>query len=180
MKEEMYSYRYPRPAVTADCVIFGFDGTSLQVLLIERGNEPYKGKWAFPGGFVNEDESCEQGALRELQEETGLTNVSVEQFHTFSNPNRDPRTRVITVAYYALVSIQDVQGADDAARAAWFALDDVPPLAFDHDAILREALKRLHERYLLDPESFKQLNEKFSPKQLQTFIEKYSTPHQNG
>lgn len=169
MKEEMYSYRYPRPAVTADCVIFGFDGVSLQVLLIERGNEPYKGKWAFPGGFVNEDESCEQGALRELQEETGLTDVSVEQFHTFSDPNRDPRTRVITVAYYALVSIQDVQGADDAARAAWFALDDVPPLAFDHDAILREALKRLRERYLLYPDSFKQLNVKITPEQLQNF-----------
>ena len=87
----MYSYKYPHPAVTADCVIFGFDGTRLQVLLVERGLEPCKGKWAFPGGFVKIDESCEDGALRELEEETGLTGAYIEQFHTFSDPDRDPR-----------------------------------------------------------------------------------------
>ena len=105
----MYSYKYPHPSVTTDCVIFGFDGTKLQVLLVERGIDPYKGKWAFPGGFIKMDESCEEGALRELKEETGLTGAYIEQFHTFSDPNRDPRERVITVAYYALVRIQDVK-----------------------------------------------------------------------
>ena len=129
----MYSYKYPHPSVTTDCVIFGFDGTKLQVLLVERGIEPYKGHWAFPGGFIKMDESCEEGALRELQEETGLTGAYIEQFHTFSDPDRDPRERVVTVAFYALVRIQDVKGGDDASRAAWFALDAVPGLAFDHD-----------------------------------------------
>lgn len=166
-----YTYKYPHPSVTADCVIFGFDGTKLQVLLIERGIEPYKGQWAFPGGFVNIDESCEDGALRELQEETGLTGVYIEQFHTFSHPKRDPRERVITVAYYALVRLQDVKAGDDAARAVWFALDEIPQLAFDHDLILREALRRLRERIHFEPVGFELLPEKFTMKQLQNLYE---------
>ena len=108
------------------------------------------------------EESCEEGALRELKEETGLTGAYIEQFHTFSDPNRDPRERVITVAFYALVRIQDVKGGDDAARAAWFALDAVPQLAFDHDRILREALKRLRERIHFEPIGFELLPEKFT------------------
>lgn len=167
----MYSYKYPHPSVTTDCVIFGFDGTKLQVLLIERGIDPYKGKWAFPGGFIKMDESCEEGALRELNEETGLTNTYIEQFHTFSDPNRDPRERVITVAYYALVRIQDVKGGDDAAKAEWFALDQVPQLAFDHDRILRAALQRLRERIHFEPIGFELLPEKFTMKQLQNLYE---------
>ena len=147
MEENKYCYKYPHPAVTTDCVIFGFDGTKLQVLLIERGIEPFKGKWAFPGGFLNMDESAEQGALRELREETGLTGAFIEQFGCFSEPDRDPRERVITIAYYALVKIQHVVGGDDAAKARWFALDDVPQLAFDHDRILRE-LQSLYEAIL--------------------------------
>ena len=167
----MYSYKYPHPSVTTDCVIFGFDGTKLQVLLVERGIEPYKGHWAFPGGFIKMDESCEEGALRELQEETGLTGAYIEQFHTFSDPDRDPRERVVTVAFYALVRIQDVKGGDDASRAAWFALDAVPGLAFDHDRILREALKRLRERIHFEPIGFELLPEKFTLKQLQNLYE---------
>lgn len=167
----MYSYKYPHPSVTTDCVIFGFDGTKLQVLLIERGIDPYKGKWAFPGGFIKMDESCEEGALRELNEETGMTNTYIEQFHTFSDPNRDPRERVITVAYYALVRIQDVKGGDDAAKAEWFALDQVPQLAFDHDRILRAALQRLRERIHFEPIGFELLPEKFTMKQLQNLYE---------
>lgn len=107
----MYSYKYPHPAVTTDCVIFGFDGTKLQVLLVERGLEPYKGRWAFPGGFLKMDESAVQGARRELFEETGLKAEYMEQFHTFSDPCRDPRERVITIAYYALCKISEVKGA---------------------------------------------------------------------
>lgn len=171
MDEKKFCYKYPHPAVTTDCVIFGFDGTRLQVLLVQRGIEPYKGRWAFPGGFLKMDESCEQGALRELQEETGLTGAYIEQFHAFSDPNRDPRERVITVAYYALVKIQQVQGGDDADRADWFALDEVPPLAFDHDMILREALKRLRERIHFEPVGFELLPEKFTMKQLQNLYE---------
>ena len=167
----MYSYKYPRPSVTTDCVIFGFDGIKLRVLLIERGFEPYKGRWAFPGGFVNMDESCEEGALRELKEETGLTGAYIEQFHTFSDPNRDPRDRVITVAYYALVRIQDVKAGDDAAKAEWFALDKVPQLAFDHDRILQTALKRLREQIYFEPIGFELLPEKFTLKQLQNLYE---------
>ena len=90
MEEMKYCYKYPHPSVTTDCVIFGFDGNQLQVLLIERGIEPYKGRWAFPGGFLNMEESAEEGALRELKEETGLTGAYIEQFHTFTDPNRDP------------------------------------------------------------------------------------------
>lgn len=171
MEAKMYSYKYPHPSVTTDCVIFGFDGTKLQVLLVERGLEPYKGKWAFPGGFVKMDESCEEGALRELKEETGLTGAYIEQFHTFSDPNRDPRERVITVAYYALVRIQDVKAGDDAAKAGWFALDEVPQLAFDHDRILRAALKCLRERIHFEPIGFELLPEKFTLKQLQNLYE---------
>ena len=171
MEEKKYCYKYPHPSVTTDCVIFGFDGQKLQVLLIERGIEPYKGRWAFPGGFLNPDETAEQGALRELQEETGLTDAYIEQFHTYTDPNRDPRERVITIAYYALVRIQEVKGGDDAAKAQWFALDEVPQLAFDHDRILRDAMRQIRERIHFEPIGFELLPEKFTMKELQSLYE---------
>ncbi len=169
--ENQYCYRYPHPAVTTDCVIFGFDGERLQVLLIERGIEPFKGKWAFPGGFIKMDESAEEGALRELREETGLDNAYIEQFHTFSDPNRDPRERVITIAYLALVRLQEVKAGDDAAAARWFPIDEIPALAFDHDYILRIALQRLREQLHFQPIGFELLPEKFTMKELQTLYE---------
>ena len=171
MEEKKYSYKYPHPSVTTDCVIFGFDGGKLKVLLVERGLEPYKGRWAFPGGFVKMDESCEEGALRELEEETALKGTYVQQFHTYSDPNRDPRERVITVAFFALVRIQEVEAGDDANKAQWFAIDEVPQLAFDHDVILRDALKRLHERIHFQPIGFELLPEKFTMRQLQNLYE---------
>lgn len=171
MNENQYVYKYPRPSVTTDCVIFGFDGQSLQVLLIERGIEPYKGMWAFPGGFLNPTETAEEGALRELSEETGLKDAYIEQFHTYSDPERDPRDRVITIAYYALVRLQQVQGGDDAARAQWFPMDQIPRLAFDHDRILRDAMKQLRERIHFEPIGFELLPEKFTMKDLQTLYE---------
>lgn len=171
MEDIIYTYKHPHPAVTTDCVIFGFDGTKLQVLLIERGIEPYKGRWAFPGGFLNPDETAEDGALRELREETGLSGAYIEQFHTYTDPNRDPRERVITIAYYALVRIQEVKGGDDAAKAQWFPLEDVPQLAFDHDRILREAISRLRERIHFKPVGFELLPEKFTMKELQALYE---------
>lgn len=171
MEENKYCYKYPHAAVTTDCVIFGFDGERLQVLLIERGIEPYKGRWAFPGGFLKIDETAEEGALRELKEETGLEGAYMEQFHTFSAPERDPRKRVITIAYYALVKIQEVKGGDDAASARWFPLDDIPSLAFDHDYILRMAIQRLREQIHFQPIGFELLPEKFTLKELQLLYE---------
>ena len=171
MEENKYCYKYPHPAVTTDCVIFGFNGERLQVLLIERGIEPYKGCWAFPGGFLKMDETAEEGAKRELKEETGLENAYIQQLHTFSAPNRDPRERVITIAYYALVKIQEVKGGDDAASARWFPLDEIPPLAFDHDYILRMATQRLREQIHFQPIGFELLPEKFTIRELQSLYE---------
>lgn len=167
----MYCYRYPHPAVTTDCVIFGFDGERLQVLLIERGIEPFKGRWAFPGGFIKMDETAEEGALRELKEETGMENAFIQQFHTFTNPLRDPRERVITIAFYALVRIQEVKGGDDAASARWFPLDEIPALAFDHDHMLRMATQRLRQEIHFHPIGFELLPEKFTLRELQSLYE---------
>lgn len=157
--------------MTTDCVIFGYDGKSLKVLLVERGIEPFKGCWAFPGGFLEMDEDALTGARRELKEETGLDQAFMEQFHTFSEVGRDPRGRVITIAYYALVKISDVRGGDDATRAEWFSLADVPPLAFDHDRILRMATSRLRERIHFEPVGFELLPEIFTMPQLQNLYE---------
>ena len=169
--KDTYTYDYPRPAVTTDCVIFGYDGKELKVLLIERGIEPFKGCWAFPGGFLNMDEDALAGARRELKEETGLENAFIEQFHTFSEPGRDPRGRVITIAHYALVKIQEVEGGDDAAQARWFPIGEVPPLAFDHDRILRMAMSRLKEKIHFEPVGFELLPDVFTMPQLQNLYE---------
>ncbi|MDE5996759.1 MAG: NUDIX hydrolase [Muribaculaceae bacterium] len=171
MEGKQYCYKYPHPAVTTDCVIFGFDGEDLNVLLIERGIDPYKGHWAFPGGFLNPDESAETGAIRELKEETGIESAYIEQFHTYSSPDRDPRERVITIAYMALVKIQEARGGDDAADAKWFPIGKTPSLAFDHDLILRDALTRLRERIHFHPIGHDLLPEKFTMKELQTLYE---------
>lgn len=170
-EELKYHYKYPHPSVTTDCVIFGFDGSNLKVLLVQRGIEPYKGRWAFPGGFLRMDESAEEGALRELREETGLQGAYIKQFHTFSDPKRDPRERVITIAYYALVKLQEVIGGDDAAQARWFALNEVPSLAFDHDQILRRAEQELRKQIHFEPIGFELLPEKFTMKELQQLYE---------
>lgn len=143
--EKRYCYRYPHPAVTADCIIFGMDGNAVRILLIKRGAEPFKGKWAFPGGFMNIDETAEECALRELKEETGLENVEIEQLHTYTAVKRDPRERVITVAYTGIVKLTEVKGGDDASLAQWFPINEIPELAFDHQEILQDALARLGE-----------------------------------
>jgi 8-oxo-dGTP diphosphatase len=171
MGENKFCYKYPHPAVTADCVIFGFDGLNLKVLLVQRGIEPFKGRWAFPGGFMQMDETIEECARRELREETGLEINTVEQFHIFSDVNRDPRERVLTVAHYALVRLADVEGGDDAARAQWFAQDEIPSLAFDHDRILRMALSTLKERICFEPIGFELLPEVFTMTELQNLYE---------
>ena len=171
MEELKYHYKYPHPSVTTDCVVFGYDGLRLNVLLIERGADPFKGHWAFPGGFLNIDESAQQGAKRELFEETGLREAYLRQFHTFSAVNRDPRERVISIAYYALVRISEVKGGDDAAKAQWLPLDSVPPLAFDHDMMLRMAIKELRRQIHFEPIGIELLPEKFTMTQLRHLYE---------
>ena len=143
--EGNYCYRYPHPAVTTDCVVFGYDGLHLNVLLIERGGEPFKGCWAFPGGFLNIDEDAPDGARRELLEETGLQVADIEQLGAFATPDRDPRERVISIAYFTLTRIQPVQGGDDARVARWFPINKLPPLAFDHQEMFEQALQRLSD-----------------------------------
>lgn len=167
------TYDHPRAALTVDCAVFGLDDDGLKVLLIQRGIEPFAGRWALPGGFVHLDETLEQAALRELREETGLERVFLEQLYTFGDPGRDPRERVVTVAYYALVRLGDhtVQAATDARSVAWFATDDLPALAFDHDAILAAALKRLQAKVRYQPIGFELLPPKFSLTQLQRLYE---------
>ena len=168
----MYTYQYPHPAVTTDCVIFGYDlREGLSVLLVQRGIDPFKGRWAFPGGFLRMDEDADTGARRELMEETGFEAESITQFGAFTAVDRDPRERVITIAYLALVRKGDVQGGDDAADARWFPVTAVPPLAFDHDRILRIALERLKEQIHFRPVGFELLPEVFTMSQLQALYE---------
>ena len=171
--KNQFCYEYPRPAVTADCVIFGYSGSELQLLLIERGNEPFKGEWALPGGFLNMDEDTDTCALRELQEETGLEKVYVEQLYTFSRVDRDPRGRVITIAYYALVNLFDyqVKAGDDAVNARWFALSELPELAFDHADIIQTAIGRLRGKIRYQPLGFELLPEQFTIPELQRLYE---------
>lgn len=167
MEELTYQYKYPHPSVTTDNVIFGFDGQTVKVLLIERGGEPYKGYWAFPGGFLEMDESAEEGARRELMEETGLTAGVVRQFHAFSAPDRDPRERVLTIAFYSLVRMSEVKGMDDAQRAEWFPLTEVPRLAFDHEEMLRVALEEVGKEIRLQTKVWKELTGGFSQDEVQ-------------
>ncbi len=141
----MYTYAYPHPAVTTDVVVFTLRDQELKLLLIKRGGDPYKGKWALPGGFVQMDEDLDSSARRELAEETGVSGVYLEQLYTFGAVNRDPRERVITVAYYALIPSDKLQlrAATDAEAVGWFGIDELPRLAFDHRDIVRLAHQRL-------------------------------------
>ena len=139
----MYSYKYPHPAIAADCVVFVREGAEVKVLLIERRNAPCKGEWAFPGGFMNIDETAEEAARRELEEEMGLKVGSVRQVGAFTAVDRDPRERVVSITYYAeLPRVVAVSGSDDARSARWSSLNNLPKLAFDHEMILQKALER--------------------------------------
>lgn len=168
-----FTYEYPRAALTVDCVVFGFDGEGLKLLLIERGLEPFKGRWALPGGFVRVDEELEHAARRELREETGITEVVLEQFHTFGGVHRDPRERVVSVAYFALTRLADhrPQASTDARQAVWFSADELPKLAFDHHGIIQQALAHLRSRVRVEPIGFHLLPPKFTLTQLQGLYE---------
>lgn len=171
---QVFSYSHPRPALTVDCVVFGLaQPDSLQVMLIRRDLPPFEGEWALPGGFVHQDESLEAAARRELQEETGMTDIFLEQLYTFGAVNRDPRDRVVTVAYYALVNLSQhpVKAATDAREAVWFAIDALPALAFDHGEIVAAAIARLKGKVRYEPIGFELLPQKFTLSQLQMLYE---------
>jgi 8-oxo-dGTP diphosphatase len=168
---------YPSPSVTADGVVFGVTfesgGPALRVLLIERGEAPFEGALALPGGFVRIDETVDAAARRELREETGLRDVFLEQLYTFGDLNRDPRGRVVSVAYYALVNLADhrVQSGTDARDARWVPVQEARQLAFDHDRILAVALERLRAKVRYQPIGFEMLPERFTLSQLQALYE---------
>lgn len=168
-----HTYEYPRAALTVDCVVFGINEEGLHVLLIERGLEPFKGKWALPGGFVRVEETLDAAARRELEEEAGLKDVFMEQLFTFGDVHRDPRERVVSVAYYALVQVLDHEAvaATDAANAKWFPVNKVPALAFDHAKIFEAALARLRGKVRYEPIGFELLPPKFTLSQLQHLYE---------
>lgn len=169
-----FTYEYARPALTVDCVIFGLDASSrLKVLLIQRGHDPYGGCWALPGGFVDMDEPLEAAALRELEEETGVKDVFIEQLYTFGTPNRDPRGRVVTVVYFALINLEEHKiGANtDAADVRWYDLNELPELAFDHATILESAIDRLRGKVRYQPIGFELLPPEFTLTQLQNLYE---------
>src|SRR5438874_10341974 len=168
-----HTYQYPRAALTVDCVVFGYDEGELKVLLIQRALEPFKGRWALPGGFVRVEETVDDAARRELAEETGLKNVFLEQLYTFGTVDRDPRERVVSVAYYALVKLSDhrAKAATDAANAEWFPISKAPKLAFDHADILATALVRLKGKVRYQPIGFELLPPKFTLSQLQHLYE---------
>lgn len=168
-----FTYQFARAAVTVDCVVFGLDDDDLKVLLIRRDLPPFENKWALPGGFVRLDETLDDAARRELHKETNLQRVYLEQLYTFGGIDRDPRERVITVAYYALVRLSDhrVQAATDARDAMWFAVDDLPQLAFDHEQILETAHQRLQGKVRYQPIGFELLPAKFTLTQLQKLYE---------
>jgi len=164
---------YPRPSVTVDLVIFTIAEDDLKVLLIRRGQEPFKGRWALPGGFVEIDESLERAAARELKEEVGVTNVYLEQLYTFGEPRRDPRGRVISVSYFALVDAerQRIVAASDAAEAQWHSVFDTPKLAFDHAKILDYAVWRLRNKIEWTTVGYELLPKKFTLSELQRVYE---------
>ena len=140
-----YTYKYPRPAVTADCIVITREAEP-KVLLIQRDGEPFKGAWAFPGGFMDIDETTEKCAIRELEEETGLRVSDIKQIGAYSKVDRDPRGRTITVAYLTIIDEPiAVTGQDDAANAEWWPVDALPPLAFDHDEIMADAMQLFNQ-----------------------------------
>ena len=170
----MYTYEHPRPSVTVDTAIFSLHAERLQVLLVQRSAAPFAGWWALPGGFINMDESLEAAAARELDEETGVEEAYLEQLYTYGDPGRDPRGRVISVAFYALIPT-DAQAhpssGSDASQAGWFDVDRLPPLAFDHSEIVAYALRRLRYKLEYSAVGFELLPGEFTLSELQNTYE---------
>lgn len=168
--EQYDASKFERPSVTVDVVIFSLMDDQLKVLLVRRKQWPFQGMWAIPGGFVQMSESLKEAAERELAEETGVKNVYIEQLYTFGDPNRDPRTRVITVAYFAIVpadAITHHEAGSDAEETGWHAMDELPELAFDHSVILEYALTRLRYKLEYTTVGFQLLPDEFTLSELQ-------------
>jgi 8-oxo-dGTP diphosphatase len=172
MENRVFPSRAGQPAITVDVVIFRLHEDALKVLLIQRAFPPFKGKWALPGGFVNIDETLEEAALREMEEETGVRDVYLEQLYTFGDPKRDPRGRVITVAYFALISKDiEVYAGEEATHAEWHPVEKIPDLAFDHDKILGYAVQRLRYKLEYSAVGFELLPDEFTLSELQKAYE---------
>ena len=173
MEEKKFCYSYPHPAVTTDIVIFTIREQRLKLLLVKRKGAPYKGKWALPGGFVKLEENLRQSAERELEEETGVKDVFLEQLYTFGEPKRDPRERVITIAYYALIPSDKIQirASTDAEAVGWFGMDELPKLAFDHEKILAKAKQRLVSKTEYSTIAFQFMPSEFTLSDLQAVYE---------
>ncbi len=170
----MYTYKHPHPALTVDIVVFSLKNNQLHVLLIKRAHDPYANFWALPGGFVELNEGLEEAALRELKEETDLPHAYLEQLYTYGNPLRDPRGRVISVAYYALIpqnEIDRIHGGSDASVADWFSLSHLPDLAFDHQEIIFYALRRLKYKLEYTAVGFELLPDLFTLSEIQQTYE---------
>ncbi|MBP5682794.1 MAG: NUDIX hydrolase [Bacteroidales bacterium] len=171
MNRQQYAYDFPHPALATDCAVFGFDGQCIKILLVKRGIEPFKGLWALPGGFLRMNETTEECIRRELHEETSLSPEVIEHFGVFSALDRDPRERVVSLAYYSLVKQSEVVGGDDASDARWFALGALPTLAFDHKEILDKALQTLREKIHFEPIGFDLMDRQFTIPDLQRLYE---------
>jgi 8-oxo-dGTP diphosphatase len=172
-ERNLHHYEYPRPALATDCVIFGFDGGELKLLLLQREKDPFRNQWALPGGFVFMQETTEDCAKRILQEKAGIKQVFIEQLYTFSDVARDPRERIISVAYFALVNKHQYKliAGRDTIKAEWFELSKLPKLAFDHLKIVKAAVQRLKGKASYQPVGFELLNEKFTLSELQAVYE---------
>ena len=168
-----YHYDYPHPAVTTDVAVFTLRDRQLQLLLVRRGQQPHRGKWALPGGFLEIDEDLESCAKRELQEETGVSDLYIEQLFTFGRPDRDPRERIISVTYYALIPSDKLAltAGSDATDAAWFPVEKLPELAFDHAEIILLARERLASKTLYSTIAFQLMAETFTLSELQSVYE---------
>ena len=172
--KETFSYRYPHPAVTTDVVVFTIRDGRLSILLVERANPPYQGEWALPGGFLDIDEDLDACAARELAEETGIRGVYLEQLYTFGATHRDPRERVISVTYYALVpqdALSTPRAASDAADVGWHSFENLPALAFDHAEIVAMAHRRLVAKLDYSTIAFQFMAETFTLSELQSVYE---------
>ena len=172
MSAMAYCYEYPHPALTTDIVVFQIEDRMLKVLLIKRGQDPHKGKWALPGGFVDIDEDLDACAKRELEEETGISGLYLEQLYTFGAPQRDPRERIVSVAYFAVLrGTANARAASDAAQAKWFDLSRLPRLAFDHRTIVNMAHERLVAKLQYSTIALQFLAPKFSLGEIQIVYE---------
>lgn len=173
MKKQYYVYKYPHPAVAVDCVVFGVVSSSLEVLLIQRKNEPFRDCWALPGGFVGIDEPLEEAVRRELAEEINFRPEYLYQIGAFGDPQRDPRERVISIAYYTFLQVEKTSmvANSDAARLEWFYVKNLPPLAFDHSKIMNAALSILQRKVKCEPFGYELMPPKFKLSLLQSIYE---------